>query len=261
MYDQRLLPLDHLGEFDAAIMKAMLYASDGIIQVGHRDAQAALDQKMVDVKAEITANLDAIAAADLPDAAKNSLATIQAAYPAYQAALDVVRDRARAGDTDGARGAFAAGETAFKPLDAAFDALRGQIVNESKSLAEEIGTTASSSQAMTITLVLVAMLVGLGAAHWVARRITVGIGSAILAARGIAQGDLDQTIAVASHDEVGDLGEAMRRMIDYLRLLPRSAEAIAINDLTVDVVPRSERDVLGGAFVTMTSNLRSTVAE
>jgi methyl-accepting chemotaxis protein len=261
MYDQRLLPLDHLGEFDAAIMKAMLYASDGIIQVGHRDAQAALDQKMVDVKAEITANLDVIAAADLPDAAKNSLATIQAAYPAYQTALDVVRDRARAGDTGGARGAFAAAETAFKPLDAAFDDLRGQIVNESKALAEEIGTTASSSQAMTIISVLVAMLVGLGAAHWVARRITVGIGAAILAARGIAEGDLDQTIAVASHDEVGDLGEAMRRMIDYLRSLALSAEAIATNDLTVDVVPRSERDVLGGAFVTMTSNLRLTVAE
>ena len=261
MHEQGIVPLELLGEFDAAIVQSMLYASEGIVEIGHRDAQAALDRKMVDVKAQITANLDAVGGAALTDESETSLRSLRAAYPAYQGAIDIVRDRSRARDTGGASGAYAAAMTAFSPMDAAFDDLRGKIVNESKSLAAEIGTTASSSQAMTITSVLVAMLVGLGAAYWVARRITVGVGAAILAARGIAEGDLDQTIAVASRDEVGDLGEAMRRMIDYLRSLARSAEAIAANDLTVDVVPRSERDVLGGAFVTMTSNLRVTVGE
>jgi len=261
MYDQRLVPLDHLGEFDAAIMKIQIYALDSIVLLGQRDAEAALDQKVIDVKTEIRINLDAVGDANLSDAAAVSLATIRAAYPVYEAAIDVVREHARAGDAAAARAAYALAVTAFETLDAAFDELRGHVVDESKTLAEEIGATAASSQAMTIACVLLAMLVGLGAAYWVARRITAGIGAAILTARGIADGDLDQTIAIASRDEVGDLGEAMRGMVDYLRSLARSAEAIATNDLTVDVVPQSDRDVLGSAFVTMTTNLRATVGE
>ena len=125
---QRLVPIGALGEFDAAVKKTMIYALDGINGIGQADVQAELDQNMSDAKAEIKDNLDIIAAADLPEAAKVSLATIQSGIPAYQDAIDTVRDIARAGgDAEKADAAYDAALAIYAPIDEAFDQLRGRV--------------------------------------------------------------------------------------------------------------------------------------
>ena len=68
------------------------------------------------------------------------------------------------------------------------------------------------------------------------------------AANGIAEGDVQQDVNITSRDELGETGAAFGRMIDYLNEMAADADRVAAGDLTVEVSPRSERDLLGNAF-------------
>jgi methyl-accepting chemotaxis protein len=93
----------------------------------------------------------------------------------------------------------------------------------------------------------------------VLRPIRRGIQQVERAARGLAQGDLDQTIDVRSADELGRMADAVRTTIDYLQEMAATARDIADGDLRDEIRPASPRDVLGHAFQQMTHQLRETV--
>ncbi len=81
------------------------------------------------------------------------------------------------------------------------------------------------------------------------------------AAKQIANGDLDQNVSFESKDEVGQLAEAFREMISYHKEIAATAQKIAIGDLTGEIHPKSEKDVLGNAFVSMVSGLKELVEQ
>ena len=82
----------------------------------------------------------------------------------------------------------------------------------------------------------------------------------VRAADAIAEGDLEQDLAVASRDEIGALARAFSRMVTYLRDAADAAGRIARGDLAETPAPRSERDELGTAFAAMAEQLRALVA-
>ena len=91
----------------------------------------------------------------------------------------------------------------------------------------------------------------------------------------LSRGDLDRSPRVRSERDA--LGSALRDTVHYLREMSdaagvefadlgvhiteqaKAADRIAGGDLTVDVTPRSEQDVLGHAFQRMTDNLREAI--
>ncbi|MBI2382228.1 MAG: HAMP domain-containing protein, partial [Gammaproteobacteria bacterium] len=84
------------------------------------------------------------------------------------------------------------------------------------------------------------------------------------AAERISRGELavqQAEAATAREDEVGRLEQAFARMSQYLQGLARQAERIAQGDLSQEVRPQSEADVLGKAFAAMATNLRRLTQE
>jgi methyl-accepting chemotaxis protein len=61
-------------------------------------------------------------------------------------------------------------------------------------------------------------------------------------------------------DEIGTIGQAFDSTIDYLQEIGLAATAIASQDLTVTVTPKTEEDELGNAFAKMTTELRAIIA-
>ncbi len=74
-------------------------------------------------------------------------------------------------------------------------------------------------------------------------------------ADSIAEGRLDQTVSHRSKDETGQLAEAFRRMLGYLKQMAESARQIAQGDLSREVQPVSAQDELGTAFHEMNQYL------
>jgi methyl-accepting chemotaxis protein len=60
-------------------------------------------------------------------------------------------------------------------------------------------------------------------------------------------------------DEIGAIGQAFDGMIDYLQNIGLAATAIANQDLTISMSPKSEKDELGNAFAKMITGLRAVI--
>ena len=83
-----------------------------------------------------------------------------------------------------------------------------------------------------------------------------------VAAGKIADGEINVELgAVSRTDEVGVLVQTFQRMCRSLNVLASRARQIAEGDLTTQLEPRSERDVLGNAFASMVAELRRLMQE
>ena len=73
----------------------------------------------------------------------------------------------------------------------------------------------------------------------------------------IGEGDLNVELPVVERkDEVGILLQNFGRMIEALKRMANAAQKIAAGDITGSIVPQSEKDILGNAFLQMLNNLR-----
>ncbi len=84
-----------------------------------------------------------------------------------------------------------------------------------------------------------------------------------IAADRLALGDVDVEVNGIrnSKDEVGDLLQAFGKMIENIKGQAAGAEKIAAGDLSFEVVPRSEKDVLANSMVSVINTLRDLIKE
>jgi methyl-accepting chemotaxis protein len=148
---------------------------------------------------------------------------------------------------------------AVREMNDGLQALGRAAIDRQRQVSEAARADAASSRWLVISLTVAAALVGLGAGWWLARNIGRGLRQATDAARRIAEGDVDVDVTLSGKDELGQLGDAFRQMVAYLKESAQAAEAIARGDLTVVVQPRGQRDALGNAFQTMVARLRELV--
>ncbi len=81
---------------------------------------------------------------------------------------------------------------------------------------KDVQTQYSDTRTMLLALLAASLLVAAAAASWIAVNISRGLYQAVGLANAIAEGDLSQSVAISSKDEVGDLGTALNTMIDNL---------------------------------------------
>jgi methyl-accepting chemotaxis protein len=144
-------------------------------------------------------------------------------------------------------------------VDAADEANDTLVTAEQKvvdGIDRDAAATAASAKRLVVVLLLLALIGASAVAVLVVRGIMRGVRQVLVAAEGIAEGDLEQHVDVSSQDEIGQMGAAFGRMVDYLNESAGIAARVADGDLTVEVAPRSPRDVLGNAFARMVAQLR-----
>ena len=119
------------------------------------------------------------------------------------------------------------------------------------------GTAAGRRNVLvTITLCLVATA-ALG--WWIGRSFSVPLRQIANAGKGLALGDAEQEVSVVRHDEIGQVADSFREIIAYQREMAANADAVAQGDLTTEIAPKGERDLLGNAFASMVDSLRNLV--
>ena len=95
----------------------------------------------------------------------------------------------------------------------------------------------------------------------VAKGIARPLKMAAAVANQVSEGNLRSEFQVVSHNEVGQVLAAMKRMIAYLRQVADIAENVGNNQLNVTVKPLSDQDVLNHSLQKMVTNLRSAREE
>jgi len=235
-----------------SLLRQLYYPDDPAVATTERATRAA-------DAATITRQMAILARIDLPANARRDLARVGATWPAYRRLRDRVLAQSQAGDQAAARATL---KQALAQITAARTALRrvtASIDRSSAALADGVETTYRDSRTLTLVLLAAAIALGLGLALLVAGRLSRGVARLVAVADGLAEGDLDQRVEVSGRDELTTLAHAFERMVDGERRVADAADRIAEGDLTVEVQPRSERDVLGRACARMTQNLRDLV--
>ena len=108
---------------------------------------------------------------------------------------------------------------------------------------------------------LTAIVIGLIISFFLAQSIANSANMVARAAAGIAAGDLAQSIVVKSRDELGDMALAFQGMVAYMQEMAEAAGRLARGDVTVNIKPQSDKDVLGVAFQQMIVNLRNLIGQ
>jgi methyl-accepting chemotaxis protein len=128
-------------------------------------------------------------------------------------------------------------------------------------IARDSQATASNGQRLVMLLLGLALLIAVAVSLLMARPLVRAARTLLAAARGIAGGNVDQSIEVSVGGELGATAGAFEDMVEYLRTMERAGGRIADGDLTVEVEPVSESDALGNAFQRMTANLRHMIGD
>ncbi|MDO8212364.1 methyl-accepting chemotaxis protein [Conexibacter sp. CPCC 206217] len=266
---------DTLGDNIIPRSQALLTASNGMnAYMGDVPQYIGVAQRRGDtgrVASELGSDVDAadggIDAAVKLNAGRADLlarwAALDEAWQAYLRAVEPVRDFADAGSIDEALAVYSSegAAEATARIDAAVQDIRASQVANAATAVTDAGDTASSARTLLIGLAVVAVVVALLIAMLLSRQISGGVGQMMRAARGIAKGDVEQTVEVKSRDEIGETAEAFREMIAYLEEMAQAARRIAAGDLSVEVLPKSERDALGLAFQEMSADLRAALGD
>jgi len=107
---------------------------------------------------------------------------------------------------------------------------------------------------------VVVLLVAL-AVFFMLRWITRPLGQIAAAATRIAQGEIDQTLAHQSRDELGTLADAFRSLIRYIKGIATTAGHLGEGQLKVEIVPQGENDLLSRNMIRVTEVLSSMAEE
>jgi Methyl-accepting chemotaxis protein len=128
---------------------------------------------------------------------------------------------------------------------------------------KEFNSVGRSVQTTTILLFLAALLVVLTSVFIISKRIVAPIRKLASVADKMALGDIDVDVAgiAASRDEIGELLASFDKMAENIRSQSQVAEKIAEGDLSVKVMPRSDKDVLGISMVAVVDTLKKLAEE
>ena len=145
--------------------------------------------------------------------------------------------------------------------------IMGVLCGSAVMKATEIGNEAAvDSVAKTVGLILlIVIIVAVASAISLIRGIANPIKELTVAARQLAEGDVN--VSISPHnckDEISELIEEVGIMVDNTRTHAKIAHEISQGNLQVDVMPRSDRDILGLALKEIVDDyneLLSTIKE
>jgi len=130
------------------------------------------------------------------------------------------------------------------------------IVQITRKIREHVADVIGKSRSIILSLSVVVAVV-LVAGWFVTRWMTKPLVHLSLSAAQLADGDIDSDVRdIRSHDEIGILSQAFKKLILYFNEMASTATEISYGNLDLEIRPRSEKDVFGNRFQQMIAYLK-----
>jgi methyl-accepting chemotaxis protein len=129
-----------------------------------------------------------------------------------------------------------------------------------QSAAEAFESATNLRNIMIIMIIISTILVAV-IAIIMANSLSKPIHKMTTVASAMALGKINQDVTYTSKDEIGELANSFREMITFQKEMAGTADALSNGDLTVDITPKSDEDVLGVSFKRMLLQLRETIGQ
>ena len=189
-------------------------------------------------------------------------AAFTTAWAAYQQTSTRVVAAGKSGDANAALALLGGGsQEDYDRISASL----GRIVDAAEDGAKHQMATGAATYTFTSFSVVAALVacvaLGIALASAIGRHIASPVREIADKMRRLADGDLEQDVAIRTRDELGELAESFRGIVATQAGIARAAQRLAEGDVSVEVVPRSEHDVLSRSFAEVQGTLRTLVGE
>jgi methyl-accepting chemotaxis protein len=239
--------LQALGMASSSYQRLRTNLRDYLNAVTTEDQRTALG-RVNDRRQEFGKATDDFRALGLTDEQKESLSQVKAAWADYTNLTDEVVALKKNGRVADANAAVVRGADIATKMTQIMDQLVKQENMLSDSHQKETAASASSATWMVTAVILLVVLLATSIGVALTISITRPMREVTAAAQALAEGDASQNVQFTSGDEMGKLAESFRLMTSTIRERAEAAKKIAAGDMSVQVAPKSERDVLGQAL-------------
>jgi methyl-accepting chemotaxis protein len=192
------------------------------------------------------AAMDKLEKLELTDRGKETIAKAKQSLDSARKVNNEVIELALAGDSARAATTF---DKQAAPLCAAIGTAFDELVRYQEQGIEEryAGAVAVSSRSRIIAISLAAFAIAIGAiiGYCITRSISRPVSALSACADRLALGDVEVNIDTEGKDEIAMLARSFRNMADNIKEASLAAERVAHGDLSVQVTPKSERDLMG----------------
>lgn len=138
--------------------------------------------------------------------------------------------------------------------DEVFKLLMSEMVEEADAESERIDVKVRTLAIALIAICVICILVMTGLCFSITRTITVPVSKLSKAAKKLAVGDVDVDYAKIHNDDLGELMDSFGHMVETIKQQAAVADAISKGDLTIDVTPSSDKDILGKSLKRLVDN-------
>ncbi len=149
--------------------------------------------------------------------------------------------------------------TYYKPWDWVIGA--GMYEDDYYAVNKRVGKALTIMILIVVAFAGIAVGVGYVMTKKTAVKITAPLTTMVEVANELALGNIDQQVDVDSDDEVGDLAQAFQGMVAAQQEMAKTARAVALGDMSVDIQPRSPKDVLAISLRDMVDVLKKFSSE
>ncbi len=245
------------------------------IEVSLRDAISAGDADQVQSDAKDVNDLDDEMSGHLADFGKvvadpqtqQLYQQVMQSQKAYQAAAANILALAGQGKGAQAAQALQGAEPTVSAIDDGIDKLAQSEQAQAKNDFDSSVALFASTRDLILGAIALAVLAGLGIALFLSHSLIDPLRIIAGALANFSRGDLNRDIPVSlkiaissRDDDIGTIGKGLKGSEEYLTEMSDIARRIAAGDLTVQVVPRSEKDEFSQAFTEMLARLRELVS-
>lgn len=261
MYENQLQAIIHLKNAVIALHKVKVAVRSSMLTTDLQLTQEQV-QAVQDNEAKFLEDMSAFEKLIVTDQARQSYQKAMKDYAKYKAIVErITKLSSQNKNEEAAQLLFTDGVPVANATEASMNELVTIKEGQAKDYYVETDTVYFQARNLIIALAIFSVVVGAGVAFFLSRTISNAAQQMATVADGIATGQLDHKIIINSKDEMGEMATSFSKMIAYLQSMAEVAQKTAAGDLTQNVNPISEKDVLGNAFKNMVDSLRNSVRQ
>ena len=268
MYFDRAVPIEQLGVANTEESNMLAYIN-GMLAFPENIAKYEQDTN-TSIK-NLQTQIDAYRATSLVQEEVAGLAQFDKDWQPLQAETAKIIGLVKAGKPDEARKIMASGsqfQTSYSNVEKALYTLLGINTRVAEELNTQGDVTFASSRNLLIGIAAFAIVLAIALGIIISRSITTPLSIMTNSLSNISIGDLNRDVSQEIKDslskrgdEFGTAGRSLAEAEQYMQGMAQAANAIAQNNLTVNVTAKSAKDELGNAFAKMIAGLQKVIGQ
>lgn len=151
------------------------------------------------------------------------------------------------------------GVTSANNAEAVFKTIVADMEKEAEDASESISVQIEGLRIIEVAICILSFIISTIYCIRTIKAITVPIGKLSVASKKLAVGDVEVDCAKVNDDDLGALMDDFANMAAAIKEQAKIAEIIAHGDLTVQVEPRCEKDILGKALQKLVADDNATL--